>query len=74
MPYRKLSFLDLFKHFVLVVIPEWRVADQQDIEDHTTGPHIHCIAVGVFTQDLGGEVTGGTCKPCSERGVREGSI
>lgn len=68
MPYRKLSSLDLFEHFVLVIIPEWRVADQQDVEDHTTGPHIHCIAVWVFTQDLRGQVTWGTCKPWGERG------
>lgn len=38
------SCFDLLVEFVLVLIPEWGVAHQQDVQDHTyTRTQIHCV-------------------------------
>lgn len=39
------SSFDLLVEFVLVLIPERRVPNQEDVEDHTyTQKHIHCLS------------------------------
>ena len=60
----KFSPLNLIKHLVLIVVPEWRVAHQQDVQHHPTRPHIHRIRVLLFLYYFWREVPGCTGEPC----------
>ena len=61
------SGLDLSVEPVLVLVPEGRVAHEEDIEDDTAGPNVHSFAVGLFLQDLRGQVAGGTGETLGRR-------
>ena len=52
--------LDLRVETLLVLIPEWRVANKQDVEDHTASPNVYRPTVGFFLQHLRREVAGST--------------
>lgn len=39
------SSFDLLVEFVLVLVPEWRVSNQEDVKDHTYTPkHNRCVS------------------------------
>ncbi len=51
--------LDLRVEPVLVLVPEGRVAHQQDVEDDPARPDVHRLPVGLLLQHLRGEVARG---------------
>ena len=51
--------LDLRVQPVLVLVPEGRVAHQEDVEDDAARPDVHGLPVGLLLKHLGGEVAGG---------------
>ncbi len=56
--------LDLRVEPVLVLVPEGRVADQQDVEDDPAGPDVHGLAVGLLFQYFRRQIAGGTREAC----------
>ena len=50
---------------MLVLVPEGRVAHQEDVEDDAARPDVHGLAVGLLLQHLGGEVAGGAGEACN---------
>jgi len=65
--YLVLSLLNLVKHAVLVVVPEWGVSNQQDVQYDSTCPDVHCVCVGFLTEYLWGEVARGPSKSYRRR-------
>ena len=54
--------LDLGVEAVLVLVPEGRVADEENVEDDAAGPDVHRLPVGVLLQHLRTEVARGARK------------
>ena len=44
---------------MLILVPEWRVPDQEDVEDDAASPDVHGLGVGLFLQHFRREVAGG---------------
>ena len=57
------SGLDLRVQPVLVLVPEGRVAHEEDVEYDPAGPDVHGLAVGLLLEHLRGEVAGGAGEP-----------
>ena len=55
--------LDLCVEPVLVLVPEGRVAHQQDVEDDPACPDVDWLGVRLLLQHLRGQVAGGSGKP-----------
>ena len=54
--------LDLRVESVLVLVPEGRVADQENVEDDPARPDVHGLAIRLLLKHLGGQVTGSSGK------------
>ena len=53
-----LSLANLAEKSSLVGLDEWRVSSQQNVHDHTDGPHICLGIVGFAFQNFSGDVSG----------------
>jgi hypothetical protein len=51
------SSLDLGIESVLVLVPEWGVANEENVEDDSAGPDVDGLAVGLLLQHLRGQVS-----------------
>jgi hypothetical protein len=56
--------LDLCVQPVLVLVPEGRVSDEQDVEDDPARPDVDRLPVRLLLQHLGAEVAGSAGKTC----------
>lgn len=50
--------LDLCVQFVLILVPEGRIADEEDVENDAARPDVHWLAVRLLLQHLRREVAG----------------
>ena len=53
---------DLSVESVLILVPEWWVSDQEDVEDDAASPDVHGLGVGLFLQHFRREVARGASK------------
>ena len=63
-----LSLADLAEERSLVGLDERRVASQQNVHDHTDGPHVCLGIVGFALQNFGGDVSGRSALGCQGLG------
>ena len=54
--------LDLSIKSMLILIPKWRISYEQNVEDDTTRPNVHCLAIRLFLQHLGRQITRSSSK------------
>ena len=47
---------------MLILVPEWWVSDQEDVEDDAASPDVHGLGVGLFLQHFRREVARGASK------------
>ena len=48
---------DLRVESVLILVPERRIADEQNVEDNSTRPDVHRLPIALFLEDLRREIT-----------------
>ena len=54
--------LDLLVKLLLVLVPERRVADEQDVENDAASPHVHRLSVRLSSEHLRSEVARRACE------------